>query len=310
MITRTLIRAKVVQLLYSHEIAPSTQPLTKTSKELAKSFDDSQKLYMSLLQLIIDLTNYQALQLDEAKHKYLPTEEDLNPDTRFIDNALFTELSRNAELADYVKSNKISWRDDEIFLRLLLGKVLESEPYKEYMSFEKTDHETDCHVWYQIMKQVLLPDEAIEELVESNSVFVGTEDLETQGDFVLKTIHNIEAHRSRYLSREFKDDEDKEFGMRLFTLAATEYEANNKVIDSFVNTKRWDLDRLAVMDRLIMSVAITEIKNFDSIPVKVTLNEYIELAKKFSTARSGQFVNGILNAAAKHMRDTGELVKP
>lgn len=300
----------MVQLLYSHVIAKGTKTLAQTCKELEKSFDDSQVLYESLLQLIVDLTNYEALQLDEAKHKYLPTEEDLNPNTRFVDNSLAHELSDNSEFCEIIEDGNVTWRDDELLLRLLLSKVLASEPYKEYMAMERTDHESDCHVWYQIMKQVLLPDEDIEEFVESKSVFVGSEDIEIQGDFVLKTIHGIEQHKTNYLTPKFSDEEDAKFGEELLKLAAEELEVNNKIIDSFVNTDRWDVERLALMDRLVMCTALSEMKHFESIPLRVSLNEYIELAKNYSTARSGQFVNGILNAAVKQLRKTHEIVKP
>lgn len=310
MITRTLIRAKVVQLLYSHEVAKGSKTLAKTCDELKKSFDDSHLLYVALLQLIIDLTDYQAIQLDEAKHKYLPAPEDLNPDTRFVDNALAQELNRNEELRTLVEENKITWRDDELQLRLILSKVLASEPYKDYMAMGRTDFESDCQVWHQIMKQVILPDGDIEEIVENKSVFLGSEDLDVQGDFVLKTIRGIEQHKAEYLSKKFKDAEDEQFGPELLKLAVAELEANNNFVDHFVNTDRWDLDRLALMDRLIMSTALTEIKHFEGIPVKVSLNEYIELAKDYSTARSGQFVNGILNAAVNELRKNRELIKP
>lgn len=309
MINRILIRTKVVQMLYSYQLTKTDKTITKAKKELQASLDKSYELYNSLLQLMIDLTDLQDRELDDAKHKFLPSNEDLNPNMRFVENKLVEWLRNSKKLQDFVNDNNITWRDDELFLRLLLFKVTGSEEYKTYMAMEKTDFASDCEVWLQIMKKVILPDDDLLEHIENMSVYWSVDDLDIMGQFVLKTIRRIEAGDKEPISPKYKDDEDSEFGEKLFSLAVQERAENDELINKYVRSERWDSGRIALMDRIIMCTALTEIKNFPSIPVNVTMNEYIELAKNFSTPHSGQFVNGILNAVVKSLREQGKIVK-
>lgn len=309
MINRILIRTKVVQMLYSYQLTKTDKTITKAKKELQASLDKSYELYNSLLQLMIDLTDLQDRELDDAKHKFLPSNEDLNPNMRFVENQLVEWLRNSKKLQDFVNDNNITWRDDELFLRLLLFKVTGSEEYKTYMAMEKTDFASDCEVWLQIMKKVILPDDDLLEHIENMSVYWSVDDLDIMGQFVLKTIRRIEAGDKEPISPKYKDDEDSEFGEKLFSLAVQERAENDELINKYVRSERWDSGRIALMDRIIMCTALTEIKNFPSIPVNVTMNEYIELAKNFSTPHSGQFVNGILNAVVKSLREQGKVVK-
>ena len=160
-------------------------------KTLKLSFDKSLELYYSLFKLIIDLTDLQALRLDEAKHKFLPTDEDLNPNTRFIDNWLVEQLRDCEELQDYINEHNITWRDDELFLRLMLDKVLNSKLYHDYMSMPATDQALDCELWHQMLKRVLLVDDDLFEFVESKSIYWGIDDLNIIGQFVMKTIRRL-----------------------------------------------------------------------------------------------------------------------
>lgn len=309
MINRVLIRTKVVQMLYSYSITRNEKTLTSSKKELQKSLDKSYELYHSLLQLLIDLTHQQDLRLDEAKHKFLPSQEDLNPNTRFVDNELVKVLKSNTIFTDFVSQNNITWNDDLIFLRLMLDKLTHSEEYQTYMSMDKTDFASDCEFWYHALKKVILPDDDLLEALENKSVYWGIDDLEIMGQFVLKTIRKIEDNVNNPISPKYKDEEDEAFGDLLFSKTVAQMPQNNELIDQFVKTEKWDSERLALMDRIVMCAALTEIKEFDSIPVNVSLNEYIELAKNFSTPHSGQFVNGILNAVVKHLRSERKLIK-
>lgn len=297
-------------MLYSYIMTNDGATVVKFKRELEKSLDKSHELYHWLLQLMIDMTDYQDLRLDENKHKFLPSQEDLNPNMRFVNNQFIAALRDNQELKQMVKDCNIAWRDDEIFLRLMLDKVLNSEYYERYMSMEKTDFESDCEVWSQLMKQVILVDGDLLEFLESKSVYWGFDDVEVMGQFALKTIRKFEKKARNPMSPKFKDDDDRDFGMRLFTKTIDERVENNKLIDEAARSGRWESDRLATMDRIIMCAALTEIQNFDSIPVNVTLNEYIEMAKNYSTPRSGQFINGILNTIVKQLRANGSVTKP
>lgn len=309
MINRVLIRAKVVQMLYAYMVSKDAMTLTTAKKELTKSLDKSYELYNALLKLMIELTDVQDLRLDEAKHKFLPTEEDLNPNMRFVENEFVKRLRADQTLADFVDDKKINWRDDELFVRLLLDKILRSEEYQEYMEMPKTSLVRDGEVWYQLMKKVLLPDENLLEHLQSMSVYYTDDDLQIIGQFVMKTIRRFEDEEAQPILPQYKNDDDSKFGEQLFSKAVAEMEENNSYIDQFVKTEKWDVERIALMDRVVMCTALTEIRNYPSIPVNVSLNEYIELAKDYSTPRSGQFVNGILNAVVNKLRADKVIIK-
>lgn len=309
MINRVLIRAKVVQMLYAYMVSKDSMTLTTAKKELTKSLDKSYELYNALLKLMIELTDVQDLRLDEAKHKFLPTEEDLNPNMRFVENEFVKRLRADQTLADFVDDKKINWRDDELFVRLLLDKILRSEEYQEYMEMPKTSLVRDGEVWYQLMKKVVLPDENLLEHLQSMSVYYTDDDLQIMGQFVMKTIRRFEDEEAQPMLPQYKNDDDSKFGEQLFSKAVAEMEENNSYIDQFVKTEKWDVERIALMDRVVMCTALTEIRNYPSIPVNVSLNEYIELAKDYSTPRSGQFVNGILNAVVNKLRADKVIIK-
>ena len=309
MINRVLIRAKVVQMLYAYMVSKDAMTLTTAKKELTKSLDKSYELYNALLKLMIELTDVQDLRLDEAKHKFLPTEEDLNPNMRFVENEVVKRLRADQTLADFVDDKKINWRDDELFVRLLLDKILRSEEYQEYMEMPKTSLVRDGEVWYQLMKKVVLPDENLLEHLQSMSVYYTDDDLQIMGQFVMKTIRRFEDEEAQPILPQYKNDDDSKFGEQLFSKAVAEMEENNSYIDQFVKTEKWDVERIALMDRVVMCTALTEIRNYPSIPVNVSLNEYIELAKDYSTPRSGQFVNGILNAVVNKLRADKVIIK-
>lgn len=309
MINRVLIRAKVVQMLYAYMVSKDSMTLTTAKKELTKSLDKSYELYNALLKLMIELTDVQDLRLDEAKHKFLPTEEDLNPNMRFVENEFVKRLRADQTLADFVDDKKINWRDDELFVRLLLDKILRSEEYLEYMEMPKTSLVRDGEVWYQLMKKVVLPDENLLEHLQSMSVYYTDDDLQIMGQFVMKTIRRFEDEDAQPILPQYKNDDDSKFGEQLFSKAVAEMEENNSYIDQFVKTEKWDVERIALMDRVVMCTALTEIRNYPSIPVNVSLNEYIELAKDYSTPRSGQFVNGILNAVVNKLRADKVIIK-
>ncbi len=309
MINRVLIRAKVVQMLYAYMVSKGAMTLTTAKKELTKSLDKSYELYNALLKLMIELTDVQDLRLDEAKHKFLPTEEDLNPNMRFVENEFVKRLRADQTLADFVDDKKINWRDDELFVRLLLDKILRSEEYQEYMEMPKTSLVRDGEVWYQLMKKVVLPDENLLEHLQSMSVYYTDDDLQIIGQFVMKTIRRFEDEEAQPILPQYKNDDDSKFGEQLFSKAVAEMDENNSYIDQFVKTEKWDVERIALMDRVVMCTALTEIRNYPSIPVNVSLNEYIELAKDYSTPRSGQFVNGILNAVVNKLRADKVIIK-
>ena len=310
MINRVLIRTKVVQSLYSYMLTRPERTLGNALKDLEACLNKTYELYHYLLRLPVELTHIQEMKLDEARNKYMPTQEELNPNMKFVNNRLVKALADNEQLQQFAQENNITWNDDPIFERLMLDKVIKSDVYNEYMADEEDSMTSDSLLWQQLMKTVILPDELMAETIEQRSLYWTEDDMDLIGQFVCKTFRRIAEGENDAILPMFKDEEDGEFGKDLFSATVTQMPENNALIDELVLASRWDKDRIVLMDRIIMCAALAELRSFDKIPVAVSLNEYIELAKNFSTASSGKFVNGILNNAVKQLRKEGKLLKP
>ena len=309
MINRGLIRVKVVQMLYSYMLTRPERTFEQALQDLQASFEKSYDLYLYLIKLIPDLTYIEERRLDDAKHKFQPTEDELNPNTRFIDNQLTRAINDNPAVEKIFRDHMISWNDDPIFMRLLLDKIRNSEVYQDYMALPFTDLMSDTEVWRQLLRKVILDDEDVEEQLQNRSLYISSEDLEVMGQFAIKSLSKIADGEDDPIKPMFKDKEDSVFGEELFSKTVRDMDDNNVLIDSCVRSERWDRTRVALMDRIIMCTAITELKCFEKIPASVTLNEYIDLAKIFSTPQSGQFVNGVLNAVVDELRSRGRINK-
>ena len=309
MINRVLIRTKVVQILYSYMLTRPECTLNKALKELDTCLGKTYELYHYLMRLPVELTHIQEMRLDEARNKYLPSEEDLHPNTKFVDNRLVAALADNELLRQFAEDHTVTWNDDPIFERLMLDKVLKSDLYADYMAGGEDSMEADSQLWQQLMKQVILTDENMADAIEQRSLFWTEDDMNLIGQFVCKTFRRLAEGEEGAILPMFKDEEDGEFGKELFQATVSQMPENNELIDELVQSSRWDKDRIVLMDRIIMCAALAELRTFDKIPAAVTLNEYIELAKNFSTAGSGQFVNGILNNAVKQLRSQGKIHK-
>ena len=310
MINRVLIRTKVVQNLYSYMLTRPERTLANALKDLDTCMEKTYELYHYLMRLPVELTHIQEMRLDEARNKYLPTEEELNPNMKFVNNRLVAALANDEQLQQFAQEHTVTWNDDPIFERMMLDKVVKSDLYSDYMAdAEMDDMTSDSLLWQQLIKQVILPDENMAEAVEQRSLFWTEDDLDLIGQFVCKTFRRIADGEESPIMPMYKDDEDSEFGKELLKATVTLMPQNNELIDQLVEDSRWDKDRIVLMDRIIMCTALAELCTFDKIPTAVTLNEYIELAKNFSTAGSGQFVNGILNNAVKQLRKDGKILK-
>ena len=276
---------------------------------LETSLEKAYELYHLLLLLPVEITKMQFQRLEAAKSKYMPTSEDLNPNTRFVDNIFVQLMKDSADMEKYLKAHPINFENDYFNVKRMLDDVLASDIYKEYMEAPSTDRSADCELWRKLMKNVILPSDALAEMLESSSVY-WNDDLDIMGTFALKTIRQSASSEGEIkLLPKFKDRDDEEFGTLLFTDTISNRETYRSYIDKFIDAKQWDTDRLAFMDIVIMMVAISELLNFPAIPIPVTLNEYIEIANSYSTPRSGQFVNGMLYSIINYLKSEGKLLK-
>lgn len=307
MINRILIRIIVVQVLYSHLINKD-ETLETTKARLKDSLDKAYELYYYLLTLPIELTKLQERRIEAAKGKYMPSEEEMNPNMRFVKNTFVNSLMLSQPLQEMVKAFSLTWSEDEVYLRLILDKILKSDIYEEYMTKESVSENDDIDFWRQVMKKVVLPDEDLAELLESKSVY-WNDDIDIVGTFVVKTIKRFASDDEMPFLPQFKDEEDAQFAELLFVNAVKNKERYMELIDKFVKKSSWDTERLAFMDVVILYVALAELEKVPSVPAVVTINEFVEMAKCYSTPNSGQFINGILYSIIKHLKNEGLLNK-
>jgi len=294
MINRIIIRIKVLQIIYAY-YQKGNNDLKAAEKELIFSLEKAYDLFHYLLDLISILTDYEQKRLDRKKHKILATDEELNPNTRFIDNRLAEQLRTNTQLSKFINEKGRLWNEDDLHLiRTLSERITQSDIYWEYLDSDDS-YETDQEFWRKALKNIILPAPELAESIEEKSIY-WEDDLDIVGTFVLKSIKKFDSQSSKdeSLLPMFKDDEDRQFAIRLLHRSILEEKENNERITKQI--KNWDIDRIASMDLYILQIALSEILNFDSIPLNVTMNEYIDLARYYSTPKSPVFVNGILDA--------------
>lgn len=287
----------------------SSLALVNARADLQRSLDKAYELYISLFALIIELTRLRADNIEAAKNKHLATAEDINPNMRFVRNPLVRRLEEDPLLTSLIDKYHISWRDqDPIMLRQLLDDIMSSEPYRAYMEAESTDWAADCDLWRTLLKDVVFPSDALAENMESRSVF-WNDDLHITGTFVLKILRQMsldpDSAKGVTVQPQYKDEEDARLGDDLFMLVARNRELYRSYIDQNLKTDRWEADRLAFMDIVIMVCAIAELINYLQVPTAVIMNEYVEMANAYSTPRSGQFINGILFAVLNDLKARG-----
>lgn len=280
--------------------------ISDAQKELSKSMDKARELYFRLLLLPVEITTLRSQQLDDNRHKYLPTQDDLNPNTRFVDNALVKSISDDEEMIRYCEENKLSWLGEHReLISTLLNTIMDSDLYKDYMDFPATDYHTDCEFWRDVFKQIIFDNEDFLEVLENESVF-WNDDLDIIGTFLLKTLRRYENNEiGSPILEMYKDSEDASFGKTLFGDVVRNKDLYRRYINDCLNTSSWDSERLAFMDVIIAMTALAEILNFPKIPLVVSINEYIEIAKSYSTAKSGAFVNGLLSGIIGRLREEG-----
>ncbi len=307
MINRVIIRSKVVQVAYSYLITEN-KSIVEAEKELLHSLEKGHELYYALLQLMIDLTDLQAQRLEAARNKYLPTEEERNPNMRFVENKFIESLRNNNDYVEHYKDQPFSWAVvADGFLNRMLDTVIASDEYRAYMTGPFNNAEVDCEFWRTLFKNVIAPSDDLTETVETLSLY-WNEELNVEATFVLKTIKHFrdESQEVKMLPM-YKDDDDRKFALDLLHNTLTNEKLYRSYIDRF--TRNWEVERIAFMDVVIMLIAISELMRMNTIPTVVTLNEYIELAKTFSTEQSGNFVNGVLDAIVKELKKEGLITK-
>ena len=307
MINRVLIRLKIVQIVYAY-YQNGGKNLDTAEKELFFSMSKAYDMYNYLLLLMVEITKQAERKQNAAKSKLLPTAEELYPNTKFINNRFIAQLEVNKQLLEFSETQKKTWENEAEFVKGLCEKIQETDIYKEYMESDTSSYEEDRELWRKLYKRIIFNNDELDQVLEDQSLY-WNDDKEIVDTFVLKTIKRFEEVNGakQELLPEFKDDEDQDFARRLFRRAILNADYYRHLISE--NTRNWDLDRVAFMDVIIMQIALAEILSFPNIPVSVTLNEYVEIAKLYSTPKSGSFINGTLDGIVKALKEDNKLIK-
>ena len=307
MINRVLIRLKIVQIVYAY-YQNGGKNLDTAEKELFFSLSKAYDLYNYLLLLMVEVTKQANKRLNAAKNKLVPTKEELFPNTKFVENRFIAQLEVNKQLLEFSNNQKKTWENEADFVKTLCDKILESEIYKEYMASETSSYEEDRELWRKLYKNIIFNNIELDQVLEDQSLY-WNDDKEIVDTFVLKTIKRFDEKNGakQELLPEFKDEEDQDFARRLFRRTILNADYYRHLISE--NTKNWDLDRVAFMDVVIMQIALAEILSFPNIPVSVSLNEYVEIAKLYSTPKSGGFINGTLDGIVNSLKKENKLTK-
>ena len=306
MISRRMLRIKVVKALYAH-MKSDADSLMASEKMLVTSIDKTYDLYFLLMSLVVEMAQYAEQRQEAAKNKKLPTYEDLNPNRKFVDNAVIRLLAQSDSVNDYLASRKLSWAKYPELVKALYTQLEQSDYFKKYMTSQESSFREDLALITEFYTRELEESEILESALDEMSI-LWNDDLGFALIMVTRTLSNMRAsHTDVKVLPKFKSIEDLDFARELFAKAAVNFDNYQEEIEKY--TRNWDVERIAFMDNLIMATAVAELVTFPSIPVKVTLDEYIELAKYYSPHGSSTIINGILDKIVASFTEEGKINK-
>lgn len=307
MLNRRQLRIKILHLLYAYYIDEAPE-MGAYEKQLYNSIEKDYELYLYFLTLITEM-QYRAIDKIEAGlQKKLPSKEDLHPNTKFVTNVPLRVMKNSKKLAEECKDRAVSWNGDEDMLKKIFNNLSQTEEYQEYMASDERGHEHDKTYLLRFFKKHIVNEPVLHEWLEERSIF-WNDDIDIVASMVLKTIKLIDEDASEMkLLPLWRDEQDeKNFVDTVFRQTLAKGEEHGNMIAE--HAKNWDMDRIALMDLILMKMALAEARYLETIPVKVTLNEYIELAKYYSTPKSSGFINGVLDQLFSKLSEGGEIKK-
>ena len=305
MLSRRLLRIKVIKALFAH-LKSGADNMMASEKTLMASVDKAYDLYFQIITLPVEVARYAEQRQELAKQKKLPTHEDLNPNTKFVDNAVIRIIANSDAVNDRIAARKLGWQRYPELIRTLYTQLLDSDYYKEYMRREERSFDEDKQLVETFFKEIQNCD-ALDDALEEISM-LWTDDLPYIIMMIMRTLSGLRAsHTELRVPAKFKSEEDPEFVKTLFEKALINYNAYQDYIEKF--TANWDVERIVFMDNLIIGTAMAELTSFPSIPVKVTLDEWIEISKYYSTPGSSTFINGVLDKIVASLTEEGRIKK-
>lgn len=304
MLSRRLLRVKVAKALYAH--LKSNSDIRVSEKNLVESIDKAYDLYFQMMSFVVEVANYAENRIELNKQKKLPTYEDLNPNRRFVDNPVIHLIANSDSVNDVLASRKLSWSQHQDAVKDVYNRLVEAEFYQKYMSASINTFTND-RKFVEDFFQWLEEDEALAEVVTEMSL-LWADDYGFALYLAIRTVQHLKAsHTDVKVLPKFKSEDDLEFATTLFFKALAQYADNQEIVDRY--SKNWDVERVVFMDSLIISIAIAELTQFESIPVKVTLDEWIDIAKYYSSPTSSTFVNGVLDKIVAEFKESGRINK-
>ena len=312
MINRTMVRTRVLQTLFAYYKNSDKTYLT-VRKELNKSFADTYDLYFLLLDFANELTAYAQRQLEDQKARAKATHSDWQPNRRFVQNRLAQQLFDNRALRARIQEQQLSWDSGMQVVSDVYRRLLESDYYRTYMEAETCSYEDDKRLWRQIYQHLLADNDMLNDALEEMELVMDksnwTTDVDVVLSYVIKTIKRFgpDSTPETPLLEMFDKEDEIRFADRLLEKAIQGHEEFEKLINSHL--RRWEADRIADMDRVIIETALAEITEFEDIALTVSMNEYIELAKTYSGDKSYMFINGILTEILRELKQQGTLFK-
>lgn len=304
MLNRRHLRIRVLQALYAWQQSPE-RDTEKSEKRFLKSLQKVEELYLFLLLYIVEVRDFANNFLEESKSKRLPTAEDLNPNTKFVDNLFIQSLKEESPLLSLAAAYKLSFAGEEELIRNIYFSIRETEEYKEYMQQGGQDFDSDKKFISKLFGKYLVEFELFQHLLEEKDIH-WEDDFPFMTSMVIKTIKDA-TEENIILQSLFKDKEDKLFAADLFRKTTIHSDRFTEMISS--KTNNWEIERVAQMDLMLMQMALTEILEMPNVPVKVAMNEYIDMAKYYSTPKSKNFVNGILDSLLIDLKKENQIKK-
>ncbi|MBQ5779126.1 MAG: transcription antitermination factor NusB [Paludibacteraceae bacterium] len=312
MINRTILRIKILQILFASQSQKKSdvqKQLNDNLKLLHNSIDATYNLYVYLLYLISNITSYAEQLIDERKNKLLPTEEERNPNMRFVQNKFALQIQENIAINEYIEKTKFSWKNFDLVLKNIYETIVAQDFYKEYMSKENSSYEEDKELWRNIFKSCFYDNEFFEEILENYSIH-WTDNLAIVLTFVIKTIKFFDDKNgaNQEILPQYQTLDTLSYANELYKDTVLNEEKYLQLIDK-QTTAEWDIDRISLMDKTILQIALAEICTFPTIPIQVSINEYVELTKIYSDEKNAKFVNGVLDKISKRLLDEGSITK-
>ncbi|MCE2496004.1 MAG: transcription antitermination factor NusB [Flavobacteriales bacterium] len=307
MLNRRFIRIRVLQALYAF-YNKEGEELSRAENELIRSMDRIYDLYALMLELLISFQRLAENRIEEGKRKRLPTHEDLHPNLKFVENPAIMDLIDSDRLRQYSQSHAVNWGDQKEFVKMLFRIVRESELYAQYLEREEETYKGHRDFLVEMYAEFVANNETLHEILEEKSIY-WVEDLALVNSAVVRTLQVLKekSGASKAIEPLYRDVEDKDFAIDLMRKVVTQGDKFEDMIAD--KAKNWEMERIAQMDMLLMKLALAEFLHFKTIPVKVSMNEYIELSKEFSTNKSKVFINGILDKLVAELKESGELRK-